>query len=126
MPSCLVKLVQVFHQTSSPNPRDALPRDEKHPRFFTTPLLRAQVRAPITRGTRRAYTLSAAKIASLNDTTNHKGYLMLGLILLIVLIMLLVGATPVFPYSRNWGYGPSGGLGLLLIVVLVLVLMRAI
>lgn len=51
---------------------------------------------------------------------------MLGLILLIVLIMLLVGAAPVFPHSRNWGYGPSGGLGLILIVVLILVLLRAI
>lgn len=44
----------------------------------------------------------------------------MGLILLIVLIVLLAGATPAWPYSRNWGFGPSGLLGLLLIVLLVL------
>ena len=45
-------------------------------------------------------------------------------ILLIVLILLLVGAFPSWPHSRNWGYGPSGALGVVLIVVLVLGLMR--
>lgn len=45
----------------------------------------------------------------------------MGLILMIVLIVLLLGSTPTWPHSRNWGYGPSGGLGLLLIIVLVLV-----
>lgn len=45
-------------------------------------------------------------------------------ILLIVLILLLVGAFPSWPHSRNWGYGPSGALGVALIVVLVLALMR--
>ena len=49
---------------------------------------------------------------------------MLGLILLIVLVMLLVGAVPAWPHSRGWGYYPSGGLGLILVIVLVLVLMR--
>ncbi len=44
-------------------------------------------------------------------------------ILLIVLVLLLVGALPTWPYSSGWGYYPSGGLGLVLIVVLVLVLM---
>jgi uncharacterized protein DUF3309 len=44
----------------------------------------------------------------------------LGTILLIVLILLLVGALPSWPYSRSWGYYPSGTLGLLLVVVLVL------
>ena len=48
----------------------------------------------------------------------------MGLILLIVLIILLLGAVPAWPYSRNWGYGPSGGLGLLLIIVLILLLLR--
>lgn len=47
----------------------------------------------------------------------------LGTILLIVLILLLVGAIPSWPYSRDWGYFPSGGLGLVLIIVLILVLM---
>ena len=47
----------------------------------------------------------------------------LGTILLIVLILLLLGAIPAWPYSRGWGYYPSGGLGLVLIVVLILLLM---
>jgi hypothetical protein len=42
--------------------------------------------------------------------------------LLIVLILLLVGALPTWPYSRSWGYYPSGGLGLVLLVVLILAL----
>lgn len=47
----------------------------------------------------------------------------LGTILLIVLILLLVGAFPAWPYSRNLGYGPSGILGFVLIIVVVLVLL---
>jgi hypothetical protein len=45
----------------------------------------------------------------------------LGTILLIVLLLMLVGALPAWPYSGGWGYYPSGGLGLVLIVLLVLV-----
>lgn len=48
---------------------------------------------------------------------------MLGTILLIVLILLLLGAIPSWPYSRAWGYGPSGILGVILIIVLILYLM---
>jgi hypothetical protein len=44
-------------------------------------------------------------------------------ILLIILVLLLIGALPTWPYSGSWGYYPSGGLGLVLIIVLVLVLM---
>jgi hypothetical protein len=47
----------------------------------------------------------------------------MGLILLIILILLLVGALPVYPYSRKWGYAPGGTLGLVLVIVLILVLM---
>jgi hypothetical protein len=47
----------------------------------------------------------------------------LGLILLIVLILLLVGAMPAWPHARGWGYGPSGILGVLLVVVLVLLIL---
>jgi hypothetical protein len=43
-------------------------------------------------------------------------------ILLVVLVLLLLGALPTWPYSRSWGYYPSGGLGLIVVVVLVLVL----
>lgn len=49
---------------------------------------------------------------------------MLAWILLIVLILLLLGALPSWPYSRGWGYGPSGILGLLLVVLIVLWLLR--
>jgi hypothetical protein len=48
---------------------------------------------------------------------------MLGTILLIILILLLIGALPSWPYSAGWGYYPSSGLGLVLIIVLILVLM---
>ncbi|MDP3585257.1 MAG: DUF3309 family protein [Thiobacillus sp.] len=48
---------------------------------------------------------------------------MLGTILLIVLILMLLGAIPNWSHSKNWGYGPSGGIGLLLIIVIVLLLM---
>jgi hypothetical protein len=48
---------------------------------------------------------------------------MLGTILIVVLILLLLGAIPSWPHSRNWGYGPSGGLGLVLIIIVVLVLL---
>jgi hypothetical protein len=44
-------------------------------------------------------------------------------ILLIVLVLLLIGALPTWPYSNGWGYYPSGGLGLVVVVVLVLVLL---
>jgi hypothetical protein len=46
----------------------------------------------------------------------------MGLILLIVLVVLLLGSVPAYPYSRNWGYGPSGVVGLLLVVLLLLLL----
>jgi Protein of unknown function (DUF3309) len=45
------------------------------------------------------------------------------LILLIVIIVLVLGALPTWPYSTGWGYYPSGGLGLVLIVLLILALM---
>ncbi|HJW40561.1 MAG TPA: DUF3309 family protein [Rhizomicrobium sp.] len=48
---------------------------------------------------------------------------MLGTILIVVLLLLLFGAWPSWPYSRGWGYYPSSGLGLILVVVLVLVLL---
>jgi len=46
-----------------------------------------------------------------------------GLILLIILVILLVGALPTWPHSRSWGYYPTGGVGLLLVIVLVLFIM---
>ena len=46
-----------------------------------------------------------------------------GTILVIILILILIGALPTWPYSSGWGYYPSGGLGLVLIILLILVLM---
>jgi hypothetical protein len=47
----------------------------------------------------------------------------MGLLLLIILILLLVGSAPAWPYSRQWGYGPSGGLGVLLAILIILMLL---
>jgi hypothetical protein len=48
---------------------------------------------------------------------------MMGTLLIIILILLLVGALPSWPYSSGWGYYPSGGLGLVLVIIIVLLLM---
>lgn len=45
-------------------------------------------------------------------------------ILLVVLILLCLGVLPTWPYSRSWGYYPSGGLGLVVVILLVLILAR--
>jgi hypothetical protein len=47
----------------------------------------------------------------------------MGLILIVLLVVLLFGSLPSWPYSRNWGYYPSGGLGTVLLIVLILVLL---
>jgi len=46
----------------------------------------------------------------------------MGTILIIVLVLLLLGALPTWPYSGSWGYYPSGGLGLVLLIVVILAL----
>ena len=43
-------------------------------------------------------------------------------ILIVLAVLMLIGAIPAWPHSRNWGYGPSGGMGLVLLIVLVLAL----
>jgi hypothetical protein len=48
---------------------------------------------------------------------------MLGTLLLVLLVLVVLGSLPTWPYSRGWGYYPSGGLGLVLIIVLILVLL---
>jgi hypothetical protein len=48
---------------------------------------------------------------------------MLGTILLVILILMLLGALPVWPHSRSWGYGPTGGLGLVVVILLILVIL---
>jgi hypothetical protein len=56
-------------------------------------------------------------LALLAEETN------VGTILIVVLVLLLIGALPSWPYSAGWGYYPSGGLGLVLVVLVVLLLM---
>lgn len=47
----------------------------------------------------------------------------IGTILLIILILILIGVVPAWPYSRAWGYYPTGGVGLILVVIIILLLM---
>lgn len=48
------------------------------------------------------------------------------IILLIILILLLIGAFPTWPYSRGWGYYPSSGIGLIVIILIILLLLRVV
>jgi hypothetical protein len=48
---------------------------------------------------------------------------MLGTIVLVILILMLLGALPAWPHSKNWGYAPSGGLGLVVLILIILILM---
>ena len=48
---------------------------------------------------------------------------MLGTVVLVVLILMLIGALPSWPYSRSWGYYPSGGLGLVVLILIILLLL---
>ena len=47
----------------------------------------------------------------------------MSLLLLLVLVVLLIGAVPAWPYSRSWGYYPSGGLGLIVLILVIMLLM---
>ncbi|MGB6131919.1 MAG: DUF3309 domain-containing protein [Acidobacteriaceae bacterium] len=47
-------------------------------------------------------------------------------ILIIILILMLLGAFPAWPYSRSWGYYPSGGIGLILLIIVILLLLRVV
>jgi hypothetical protein len=69
--------------------------------------------------------LPLAEDAPPNPAIGHvkETFMSLGMILLIVLILMLIGAMPTWAHSRGWGYAPSGGLGLVMLVVLVLVAM---
>ena len=66
--------------------------------------------------------LLTQNVGSLN--INHvSGVVMLGTILLIILILVLIGSLPTWPYSGGWGYYPSGGFGLLIVVIIILLVM---
>jgi len=61
-------------------------------------------------------------IRNVHESTTLR-FMVMSTILLVILILLLVGALPSWPYSSGWGYGPSGLLGVILVVMLVLLLM---
>jgi hypothetical protein len=66
--------------------------------------------------------LLTQSVGSLNK--NHvPGAVMLGTILLIILILILIGSLPTWPYSGGWGYYPSGGFGLLIVIIILLLVM---
>jgi uncharacterized protein DUF3309 len=48
---------------------------------------------------------------------------MLGTVLVVLLVLMLIGALPTWPHSKNWGYAPTGGLGLVLVILIVLLLL---
>ena len=64
-----------------------------------------------------------ATAASSAERFAQRKQMSLGTILLIILILILIGALPTWPYSSGWGYYPSGGLGLILVIIIILVLL---
>lgn len=48
---------------------------------------------------------------------------MLGTVLVVLLVLMLLGSLPAWPHSRNWGYGPTGGLGMVLTILVILLLL---
>lgn len=64
--------------------------------------------------------LSRSRLRTLQDQEEGS---MLGMILIVLLILVLIGAIPTWPHSRSWGYYPTGGLGLVLLIVVVLLFM---
>jgi hypothetical protein len=63
-------------------------------------------------------------LRKIREAASHiERQIMLGTVLLVLLILMLLGALPAWPHSRNWGYGPSGGLGLVLLIIVVLLLL---
>ena len=69
-----------------------------------------------------SYVSARARYASL--ACHFKGSESMRTVLLIIVILLLLGALPTWPYSQGWGYYPSGGLGLIFLIVLLVVLLR--
>jgi Protein of unknown function (DUF3309) len=64
-----------------------------------------------------------AGIDAMGESSYQETKMSLGTILLVIVVLLLVGAIPSWPHSRNWGYAPSGGLGLVLVILLILFLL---
>jgi hypothetical protein len=68
------------------------------------------------------YWLAMAAVPSKRITTKEND-MSIGTILLIILVLVLVGVIPTWGHSKNWGYGPSGGLGLVVVILLILLLL---
>ena len=66
-------------------------------------------------------TLSEPRFVMVTELSSER--VMLSTILIIILILLLIGALPTWPYSGGWGYYPGGGIGLILLIVIILALM---
>lgn len=60
---------------------------------------------------------------TLTNRNSLKGACMLGSVVLVILVLMLLGAIPAWPHSRNWGYAPSGGLGLVVLILIILIVM---
>jgi Protein of unknown function (DUF3309) len=65
----------------------------------------------------------SGNMAAINQKQHRSTAMSLGTILLIILVLLLVGALPTWPYSSGWGYYPTGGLGLVLLIVIILLIL---
>lgn len=76
--------------------------------------------------TMRGTTLAEQARGSVATRGRRRSKMSVGTILLIILILILIGAIPTWPHSREWGYGPSGGVGTIVLIVLILVLMGVI
>ena len=76
---------------------------------------------PYAKGTVQAWMGPVRKAPRLLSINERK--LMLGTVLVVLLVLMLLGALPTWPHSRNWGYYPSGGLGLVLTILVVLLLL---
>jgi hypothetical protein len=63
------------------------------------------------------------KIRTYNHPSILTRFMGMNTILLVVLILLILGALPTWPYSANWGYAPSGGLGTILVILVILALL---
>src|SRR5271165_7615374 len=77
--------------------------------------------APLRRGAIKRFT--RAELTNATQLLHRKGAKTMVTILIVLLVLALVGALPSWPYSRGWGYYPSGGLGLVVLILVVLSLM---
>jgi hypothetical protein len=78
--------------------------------------------ATVHRRVARRFTIGNAKRCSerVAEKPREANIMGLGTILLVILVLALLGVIPTWPHSREWGYGPSGGVGLILVIVLIL------